>query len=109
LDAQLVGKRVGKIPPLLCFMSTHLGLTPIRIGRVSPPLRDVCPLTQCAGLLRWQRGRHHQHCHRHDPHRHHALPLQAPAAEAEDGAVGGAGDRHHEKQPPPYLGRKSGG
>jgi hypothetical protein len=32
----------------------------------------------------------------HDPHRHHALPLQAPAKEAEGGAVGGAGDRRPE-------------
>jgi hypothetical protein len=41
--------------------------------------------------------------HHAQPHRHHALPIQAPAAEAE------GGDRHHEKPPPPYLGRKSGG
>ena len=35
------------------------------------------------------------------PHRHHGLPLQAPAREAEGGRDRGAGDRHREKQPPP--------
>ena len=29
----------------------------------------------------------------HDPHRHHGLPLQAPAAEAEGSRAGGAGGR----------------
>jgi hypothetical protein len=31
-----------------------------------------------------------------DPHRHHDLPLQASAKEAEGGRARGAGGRHHE-------------
>jgi hypothetical protein len=35
----------------------------------------------------------------HDPHCHHALPLQAPAAEAEDGADGRPCGRDAERKP----------